>query len=195
VRPSCTFAALIGLVIMAVCLIGAGSFLYWHPEVCSAITESPINFQIPLLAIGIGVLAVVVLIQWWTIANLWRVNSIPLSEVERLHPRLPGALEVIITVLLSIVILTFFMQMSSAVLDDFFSLSSSTKQRPTIPAISSWEILILMGISIMLYGTMDRMMIITLIVAQEHSFDIQRLLRAVRMRLRQAMLTATATQI
>lgn len=105
-----------------------GSTLYWHPEICSAIAESPSAIQIPLLAIGVGILSVVVLFQWWTISNLWRVNSIPLSEVEKMHPRLPGVLEVIITMLLSIVLVTFFTQFSSADPSGIFSLSSSTTQ-------------------------------------------------------------------
>lgn len=127
-HKECRFIAVAAVFVLAVLVIVAGSLLYWRPDICMVVAHSAGSNGFPLFAVGTGILTAVVLMQWWTITNLWRVNSISLSDVERMHPRLPGSFEIIITLLLSVVLMTLFLQFSTADVGDIFNLSSSTSQ-------------------------------------------------------------------
>jgi len=119
---------IIGLLVLSITTIVLVIVLYWNPNLCEVVLHTGPLPAFPLFVLGVIMLACVALAQWWAVSNLWKVNSTPLSEVERLHPRLPGSLEVLITLLLSIVLLTLFIQLSNAVPGDLFDLSSSTTQ-------------------------------------------------------------------
>ncbi len=69
---------------------------------------------------------IAVIIEWNTIYNHIRVQSLPLSEIERIHPRLPGKFEVAVTTLLSIALTVLFFQSIATVYAMSFSLNSSS---------------------------------------------------------------------
>jgi len=96
--------------------------------------------QTALLLIGIALLLLVVVVQWWQILNLKRVEKIPLSEVERLHPKLPASLEIAMTGILSTALFIFFLQLATVAHSVLFTASvafSTAETNNTIDLIIS----------------------------------------------------------
>ena len=91
------------------------------------------NKTIAVLGIGIAIILIAVVSEWNAVLNHVRVQTMSLCDVEKKHPRLPRATEIVFAALLTISLFILFAQFIRTVYAMSFTLSSSTvEQKDTV---------------------------------------------------------------